>query len=184
MIRMRKRTLFVSTMVVALVFSNCSSNPSSASAATEQKAVSSVLSLDEALAAAAAHIGSQIKEKTEIVIAGIDTPSGDFSDFLIGELTAQLVVGGKVIVLERNAALEAVNTEHQFQMSGMVSDESAVGIGHFLGANVVLTGSFNRFENYSQFRVRVINVSNSQILTVYTAQIRNDDPILASFITL
>ena len=67
------------------------------------------------------------------------------------------------------AALASVDKEYQFQMSGMVSDASAVGIGHYLRAKVVLTGSFSRYAGFSQLRLRAIDVRSSQVLTLYTA---------------
>jgi hypothetical protein len=64
-------------------------------------------------------------------------------------------------------------------MSGLVSDESAVGIGHYLGAKIVVTGAFDRFANFSQFRIRAIDVESARILAMYSARIDNRDAILA-----
>jgi tetratricopeptide (TPR) repeat protein len=83
------------------------------------------------------------------------------------------------VVLTRGQTLEAVNAEHNFQMSGMVDDASAVGIGQYLGAKAVITGTFDRFANFSQFRIRVIDVGSSALLARYSARIRNNDPVLA-----
>jgi len=149
---------------------------------TDSKAapVAGLVSLDEAMAGAAADLGSHVSEKTEIAIAELTAPSSDVTDFLTNELSTYLHNSGKFIVLERgNAALAAVNAEHQMQMSGLVSDESAVGIGHYLGAKVIVTGSFIRFANFSQLRLRAIDVRTAQVLTLHTTRIQPDDAVLA-----
>jgi len=138
-----------------------------------------LVSLDAAFTAASTDVSSRVAGKTEVAVVSIESPLSGVSDFLTGELTTYLVRGGKFTVLERGAALKAVNAEQQFQMSGMVSDESAVGIGHYLGAKVVLTGSFSRFESFSQLRLRAIDVRTKQILTLYTARIQPNDLVLA-----
>jgi uncharacterized protein (TIGR02145 family) len=140
------------------------------------------VSLDEALAGAAAEFGSKMQGqgKTEIAIAGIDAPSSEAAGFLIDELSTHLASNGAFTVLERGAALDKVAQEHKFQMDGMVSDSSAVGIGHYLGAKAVVTGVFKRYPEFSQLRLRVIDVRSSQLLTMYNARIRPDDAVQAN----
>jgi len=146
------------------------------------QAASGIVGLDEALAGAAADLNSKVQGKTEITIAGIQAleMGSNVSDFIEQELAEHLVNGGKFIMLERGAALDAAASEHEFQMSGLVSDDSIVGMGHYLGAKVVLTGTFSRFAGFSQIRLRAIDVKSSQILTVYSARVRPDDKVLAS----
>ena len=139
-----------------------------------------LVSLDEALAGAATDMGSRVQGKTEIAVAGLDAPLNEVSDFLTDELNTYLVNSGKFTVLERGSALEILNAEHKFQMSGLVSDESAVGIGHYLGAKVIITGTLSRFADFSQLRIRAIDVRTAQLLTLYTARIQPDDKVLAS----
>jgi hypothetical protein len=158
----------IGSLLLALLLAACATAP----------AGPGLVSLDEALAEAAADVGSHVSETTEIVITELDTMASGVSDFLSGELSTYLTRSGKFKVLERD--LEAVNAEHQFQMSGFVDDKSAVGIGHYLGAKVVITGSFKRFAGFSQLRLRAIDVRTSQLLTMYTVRIRPDDTVLAS----
>ena len=141
-------------------------------------AVSGLVSLDDALAGAVTEVSSKVQGKTEIVIAAIDTSLLGVSEFLSDELAGLLVSSGKFVILERGPALDALTAEHGVQMSGLVSDESAVGIGHYLGAKVVLTGTFNRFADFSQIRVRALDVRTSEILTLYTVRILPNDRVL------
>jgi len=141
-----------------------------------------LISFENALDMAVEDISSRVQEMTEVVIARFDSPSDDLSDFISDELASYLIKKGKFIVLERGSALESVNEEHIFQMSGLVSDESAVGIGHHLGAKVVFTGIFTQFTGFNQLRLRAIDVRSSQILCLYTARIRSDDLVLTAII--
>jgi len=142
--------------------------------------IEGLLSLDEALSSAAMDISDGVQEKTEIAIIGLTSPLSDISDYLIDELSMHLISSGKFIVLERGPALDTVDSEHQFQMTGLVKDDSAVGIGHYLGAKVVLTGTFNRYAGFCQLRLRAIDVRSSQLLVLYTTRIRSDDEVLIS----
>jgi TolB-like protein len=139
-------------------------------ALSAQGAPSALVTLDEALEAAARELGARFAAKTEIAVMGIDAPAGPLSDYITGELNARLLKSNKFTVLERSeSAMEAMN------------DADAVDFGHALGAKVVLVGTFNRYETFSQLRLRAVDVLRSQLLAIYTSRIRNDDPALADF---
>ncbi|MDR0331403.1 MAG: tetratricopeptide repeat protein [Chitinispirillales bacterium] len=153
-----------------------------ATIAGDPAAVSNLVSLDEALAGAVAEFGARLGGKNQIVVAGFDTPSSELSDFLADELSAHLAAGGAFTVLERGAALDKVNDEHAFQMEGAASDESAVGIGQYLGATAAVVGAFKQYAGFNQLKLRAIDVRSSQLITLYTARIRPDDAVLASIL--
>jgi hypothetical protein len=52
----------------------------------------------------------------------------------------------------------------RFQMYGDVSDDSAVLIGHFLGADVVITGTITGTGDQRRLRLRALNVINNLAL--------------------
>ncbi|MDR2518615.1 MAG: tetratricopeptide repeat protein, partial [Spirochaetaceae bacterium] len=137
-----------------------------------------LVSLDQAVAAAAA-VEAAEPAGAEIAVAQLEAPLPSISKFLIDRLNARFVANRKLKVLARGEALDFINSEHQFQMTGLVSDLSAVGIGHFLGAKAVITGTFERFSSFSQLWVRAVDVETSQVLAMRAALIRNDDPVLA-----
>jgi tetratricopeptide (TPR) repeat protein len=164
------RVFLVSAVFLAV--SGCTSTPS------ERVLPAGLLGLDEAMAGAAGEVEAKVQPGTEIALAKIDAPLDGLSAFLQDELSSRLG-SGSLTVLARGADLESSDEEHRFQMFGLVSDESAVGIGHYLGAKVTLTGTFDRFANFSQFRLRAVDVLTGRLLTMYSARIRNDDPVLA-----
>jgi len=160
-------------IVAIIALANCTTGGNS---------VSGTVSLDEALANATEELGSNINGKTEIVIAAIKAPDSNIADFLTAELTTFLMRNGKFTVLERGDALQAVNAEHQFQMSGLVSDESAVGIGHYLGAKIVVSGTFDPYVDFSQLRLRAVDVESSQLLAMPSSRINPRDRVLTNII--
>jgi tetratricopeptide (TPR) repeat protein len=141
--------------------------------------VGNPVSLEEAVAEAVTLIEERTQRDGKIALAKIASPLPELSDFLGGELDKGFTATGKLTVLARGQTLEQVNAEQKLQMSGLVSDESAVSIGKFLGADVVITGDFTRFANFSQLFIRAVDVETAQILAAYTAKLDNSDPVLA-----
>ena len=142
--------------------------------------ISGLLSLDQAVEIISIAVEERIQTGSEIVIAKIDAPLEIISKFIINELIETFNSNGKLVVLARGENLEAIDAEHNLQMLGLISDESAVGIGHFLGAKVVITGTFDIYGLFSQLRIRAIDVRTSELLASYSTRIRNNDPILVS----
>ena len=147
---------------------------------TSSQSISGLMSLDAAIDAAAQAIEGRVADGTEIAVYRITASRDEIGDFLSEELTDRFAMRGRLKPLAREAALNYVDTEHQFQMMGMVSDASAVGIGHYLGAKVVITGTFNQYADFSQLRLRAIDVRTSALLVSYTARLNNNDQILGN----
>jgi tetratricopeptide (TPR) repeat protein len=143
-------------------------------------AVSGLLSLDEAIEEAAAAIEGRVAAGSEIAVYKITASHDEIGNFIAEDLNDRISMRGRLVPLARGAALQYVDTEHQFQMSGMVSDASAVGIGHYLGAKAVITGTFDRYADFSQFRLRVVDVYTSALLYTYSARVNNSDRILVN----
>ncbi|MDR1837382.1 MAG: tetratricopeptide repeat protein [Treponema sp.] len=142
--------------------------------------VSGLLSLDEAIEAAAVAIEGRIAGGSEIVVYKITASNDAIGDYIAEYLNDRISMRGNLVPLAREAALQSIDTEQQFQMSGFVSNASAVGIGHYLGAKVVITGTFDRYADFSQLRLRAIDVQTSALLYSYSARINNNDRVLAN----
>jgi len=150
----------------------------SVSCATGGKLAGDTVSMNQAIAAATEELSAKVSEKTEIVIAAIKAPDSTVEDFITAELTTYLMNSGKFTVLERGDALRAMDAEKEFQLSGLVSDESALGIGHYLGAKVVVTGTFDLYNGFYQFRLRAVDVRTSQLLAITSSRIHSKDNLL------
>jgi tetratricopeptide (TPR) repeat protein len=150
-----------------------------AGCASRPPVVGNLVSLADAVAGAAASVEENAPPGGTVAVVKINAPLTTLSDFLAGELENRFTAGETLTVLARGEHLAGVNEEQQFQMSGMVNDENAAGIGRFLGAQVVITGDFTRFANFSQLALRAVEVETARLLTAYTAKIAPNDPVLA-----
>jgi tetratricopeptide (TPR) repeat protein len=167
-----------------LLLAACAGTPRVSNAVNREDAgtppvVSNLVSLTDAIAGAAASVEEKAPAGGAVAVVKINSPLTALSDFLAGELENRFTTAETLTVLARGEHLAGVNAEQQFQMSGMVSDESAAGIGRFLGAQVVITGDFTRFTNFSQLALRAVEVETARLLTAYTAKVAPDDPVLA-----
>jgi hypothetical protein len=66
--------------------------------------------------------------------------------------------------------LEQIRMEQNFQLSGEVSDDSAVSIGGMLGAGVVIVGTVNTDGSTGRITVRALDTQTAQIITMAREQ--------------
>jgi hypothetical protein len=88
-------------------------------------------------------------------------------DFVIDELIDSLANAKKFKVVPRSELeLSLLKSELNFQYSGTgdVDDNSAVGLGKFLGASTVITASISGTGALRRFRTRVLDVETATIL--------------------
>ncbi|MDR3019317.1 MAG: CsgG/HfaB family protein, partial [Treponema sp.] len=62
--------------------------------------------------------------------------------------------------------IDKVLAEQNFQMSGHVDDDSALSIGKFLGATVVITGSINVLGAQKRLVLKALDVQTAEILAM------------------
>ena len=98
------------------------------------------------------------------------TPDNENNRFISEELRVMFVNSKKYRIVERER-LESIRQEQRFQMSGDVSDDTAVGIGHFLGADVVISGTITGTGDQRRLRLRALNVKTAQILAMSSESI-------------
>jgi formylglycine-generating enzyme required for sulfatase activity len=135
--------------------------------------------LKTAVAAAVEDIGRKVPAGATVALPSFRGPSeGDvkLSDYVLGELTALLVNGGRFKVVERRERdIRLVRESLLFDASGDVSDESAQGIGHFLGAEYLITGSLIDAGSAYRLRVETVKVSSAEKVQAYAADIAKSD---------
>lgn len=102
------------------------------------------------------------------------------SNYVIEEMTVFLISGGNLTVVDRSE-LELLRDEMKFQLSGEVSDESALSIAKKLGAQTVISGSLSPFGNMWRMRVRALEVETAKIQGIRTYTIKKDT-LLSSLI--
>jgi len=118
-------------LFLALFLSGCASSQTSSSNNN---------SLDIVIQQAAVKIEERLDKGTKVALINVQSPTVQFSDYVLTYLESILVNNGKLIVVDR-ANLDKIRQEQGFQLSGEVSDESAKAIGKMIGAGAIITGN-------------------------------------------
>ena len=134
------------------------------------------LTLDETVKRAARGIEEVLPQRALVAVLNFASPSEAFSDYVIEELTGELVMGRKVTIVDRRS-LALISQEMNLQLSGDVSDESAQAIGKLLGAQSIVSGSLTNMGVYHRFRIRVINVETAAIQTQVSLDLQNSSQV-------
>jgi tetratricopeptide (TPR) repeat protein len=166
------RSAFFSTCLAAIIMFTfgCSSSPKSV---PEVPPDPSWITLDEAIQETVAQVEARLDQGIRVALVNFDSPSAGMSNYTMEEITGALVNAGMTVTDRNNLAY--VYKELNFQLSGMVSDETAQAVGKFLGAQSVSTGQLIDAGNFYRFRVNSINVESavrevSVMLNVYKSR--------------
>lgn len=149
-----------------------------------EKEECSKVSFEEALTKAVAEISSKVQGKIVIaeIYASLDTVSG----YITGELEDKLNKVKTLNAISHNLVESAnISKKQKSKKSGQMADAEAVRIGKSFETKAVITGSFTSYAEFSQLRIKAINVQSTnmqtpEILAVYAEKIRPDDMVLAS----
>ncbi|GHV91776.1 hypothetical protein AGMMS50268_22790 [Spirochaetia bacterium] len=110
-----------------------------------------------------------LPQKSRIAVLSIESNDRALSENAVGELELNLVNSRKFTIVDR-ARLDQIRQEQDFQLSGEVSDDSAVSIGNMLGANIVLVGTITTIDLKGQITIRALDVKTAQIVTMARGQ--------------
>jgi TolB-like protein len=103
-----------------------------------------------------------LPENAIIAVLNFNATDRESALFIMDELQFRLVESGKFKVVDRRS-LDVIRAEQNFQISGAVSDESAVSIGNFLGANIVITGEISGSEDTRRLTMKALDVKTGEI---------------------
>ncbi|MDR1126589.1 MAG: CsgG/HfaB family protein [Treponema sp.] len=134
------------------------------------------LPLKQAVQRAAENLEAHLKNGTTVAVLSFAAPTEAFSVYVLDELTAALVNRKKLMVLDRKN-LDVVRQEQNFGLSGEADDEAAIRIGHFLGAQAVVTGRLNRIGGAYRMVIQAINAETSAVEASYSSDIAADDHV-------
>ena len=121
--------------------------------------------IDGAIGRAIKGLTNDLPTGSRVAVINISSDNRSLSAHALDEIEYLLVSARKFTVVDR-VTLDRIRSEQNFQMSGEVSDTSAVSIGQMLGANVVLTGSITELESTRRINLRLLDVRTSQIITI------------------
>ena len=163
---MNRKPVAAISAVFVFLFISCASTPRTG---TE---TSSGLPLHEAIERAAERIAADLPGGSRVAVIAFESPNDSVSAHILEEIAGALF-DRKIEVADRQS-LEHVMGELDFQMSGYVSDESALSIGQFLGAQLVITGQLRYLGDNYRFQVNAVNVEDATRGSVIRLDVRND----------
>ncbi|MDR3303436.1 MAG: DUF1566 domain-containing protein [Treponema sp.] len=177
------RNLFfngVITVLLVITLAGCASGAQSVEAASAMEPVETAegIKLDAALLEAAENIDARIKGGTKVAILNFGSPSNQFSEYAIDELSANLVNSQKLVIVDRRE-IDLIRSEVDFQYSGEVSDASMQSIGRMLGAQSIISGRLSRIGDVYRIVIRVLNVESAAVQAQYRTDIVNDSRVKA-----
>lgn len=136
--------------------------------------------LSEAITEMASGMSARLPESSMVVVFDIRADSKAAQDILVDDLTYAILQTEKLIVVDRQN-IDKIRSELSFQLSGDVSDESAQRLGAMLGAQTLITGTFDLINNRYRFSVKAVKIETSEIQYMATLQVRSDGETEALF---
>jgi hypothetical protein len=136
-----------------------------------------IFRLDNAIQFVVRQIEHDIPQGSSIAIVNFDSPSENFSNYVVTELTSLFAKNKKLLVTEQQN-LDLVRQNEQDQYSGFVSDETMVRLGHNIGTQFIISGylidlgTTYRFGIYAIDMEKATRVSSSSVhLSGYDEQV-------------
>ena len=120
--------------------------------------------IEGALERAADQSLMNVPPRSRIAIVFITAEDRNTTDYIAGELEFMWVNSGYIIT--DRSELDRLRREQNFQLSGEVDDETAVSIGRFAGADIIVTGRVDGEGSLRRLRLRVINTQTAQVVGV------------------
>ncbi|MDR1956425.1 MAG: CsgG/HfaB family protein [Treponema sp.] len=121
--------------------------------------------VQDAMARISEELIETLPAKASIAVLSIGSNDRALSENAVDELEFNLVDARKFTIVDR-VRLDQIRREQNFQMSGDVSDDSAVTIGNMLGANIVIVGTISTTGSRGRITIRALDVKTAQIVTM------------------
>jgi TolB-like protein len=165
------KKIIVATFATVLVlsFGACASSQPVSTSNTDE--------LDRAVREASDYLNHNIPHGNKLAILNFQSEYPALSEYVIDELITN-AVNDKIFTVVDRANLALIRQETDFQLSGDVSDETAVSIGEKLGAQTIISGSVSQIGNLYRLRVRALDVQTAQIQGQFNRNI-SDSPTIA-----
>jgi hypothetical protein len=120
------------------------------------------VSLTEALYQSCEELAGNIPGPASIAVISIASDDPAEGEFAVEELTFLLVNAKQYSVVDRRN-LDIIRAEQNFQLSGEVDDDTAVSIGHLIGAAIVITGNISPYNAAKYLRLKALDVETGEI---------------------
>jgi hypothetical protein len=121
-------------------------------------------SIENAIYLAANQLAREMPKNVKVAVISFASADKELGEFALEEVTGYLSSAGAMHLFDRKS-LDSIRQEHNFQMTGDVDDESAVSIGQFAGADVVITGSSTGSGATRRLRFKALDVKTGALLS-------------------
>ncbi|MCL2763102.1 MAG: penicillin-binding protein activator LpoB [Treponema sp.] len=157
-----KQTIFCMIAAVMLITA-CAGTPkaSAANAAADAEFAAFEAVIDKSFN----NLEPRLTAENRIALLPLNAADKENGDYAYDTLTVMFTNSGKYDMVER-AQINQIIQEQNFQLSGMVSDETAVSIGKFLGAQVMIIGDISGSGNTRRLVFRALDVETGKILGI------------------
>jgi hypothetical protein len=146
----------------ALSSGNGTSNQPVTSQPVTRSAANNEGGIQSALNNAVQTVMAVLKKDENIAIISVSSSDKELSEYIAEELEVMLV-NNKFIVVDRRS-LDQIRQEQNFQLSGDVDDSSAVSIGKFVGAKIVIVGNISGSGSLRRLRLRALDSQSAQVV--------------------
>ena len=106
-----------------------------------------------------------IPNRSRLAVVNITASDPNEGAFYVDEITVMFFKARRYTVVDRRD-IDLILAEQNFQMSGYVDDNSAISIGKFLEATVVITGNINDTGSRKRLVIKAIDVQTAEILAM------------------
>jgi len=170
---LRKKTIVHRTFLVilALAITAC---------ATPRASEPNTVALDElsrAIRDVSDYLNNNINDGSLLAFLNIQSESEGLSNFIIDDLIANAVNDRIFTVVDRHQ-LDVIRAEQNLQLSGDVDDETALGIGRFLGAQTIVSGRVSVFGGHFRLTIRALDVQTAQVQGQYNRNLGTERTII------
>ncbi|MDR3171727.1 MAG: CsgG/HfaB family protein [Treponema sp.] len=127
------------------------------------------IAVESSLTLAAEELKKLLPKDVKIAIMYITSSDTVMTEYIADELEYILVNDGYVVI--NRTELNRIRAEQNLQLSGEVDDETAVSIGKFIGASIIITGSISGTESTKRLRLRAIDTETTQVIAVVSERL-------------
>lgn len=122
--------------------------------------------IDSVISKVANDVSSRCNTKTILCILDFNSPTQEMSEYIQTELTSQVTENRMKVVTRSN--MGKIDNELNYQLSGFISDETALSICKRLGANAIVFGQIKELDNKYNLQVRLLDVETASYILFKT----------------
>ena len=134
--------------------------------------------LGNAIREGSIYIGSRIQVNSKIGVVNMQSSSENLSNYVVDSIVMHLINADRFIIVERSE-MGIIQREQKHQLSGEVSDSTAISIGQQLGVQYIVTGSILPLGNNYSLGLKITNVQTAQIIGQKIYTIKPDNILLS-----